>query len=245
MIIRKLFLKAGIILLVISFSLLISCQKAEKESSELVGKAWIHEFDVPTADFQSSGSNQYFILEPGYQLVLEGEDDGDIIRMEMTVLSDTKIIGEIETRILEEKESVNGEVVEISRNFFAISSIDSSVYYFGEEVDYFEEGEISDHEGAWLAGAEGAKFGLIMPGQPAVGYRFYEEYAPGKAMDKGEIAALDIESTVPAGNFTDCLKVEETSDLNVDEKEYKIYAPGIGLIVDESLKLVKYGYLQQ
>ena len=48
----------------------------------------------------------------------------------------------------------------------------------------------------------------------------------------------------PAGNFTNCLKTEETSALNLKEKEFKRYATGIGLIQDENLYLVKYRYVK-
>jgi hypothetical protein len=45
----------------------------------------------------------------------------------------------------------------------------------------------------------------------------------------------------PAGEFKNCLKVEETTPLERGEKEFKFYARGIGLLQDGSLKLVKYG----
>lgn len=45
----------------------------------------------------------------------------------------------------------------------------------------------------------------------------------------------------PAGEYRDCLKIEETTPLEPREKEYKIYAPGIGLIQDGPLRLVEFG----
>ena len=44
----------------------------------------------------------------------------------------------------------------------------------------------------------------------------------------------------PAGTFKDCLRVEETSGIAPDEKGYKTYAPGVGLIQDEDLLLTGY-----
>jgi hypothetical protein len=44
----------------------------------------------------------------------------------------------------------------------------------------------------------------------------------------------------PAGTFKQVLKTEETNALKPGEKEFKFYAPGIGLIQDEAIKLVKY-----
>ena len=54
--------------------------------------------------------------------------------------------------MVEERETEDGELVEVSRNFFAICEETNSVFYFGEEVDDDEDGEIVGHEGAWLAG---------------------------------------------------------------------------------------------
>ncbi len=45
----------------------------------------------------------------------------------------------------------------------------------------------------------------------------------------------------PAGEFTNCLKVEETTPLEPRTREFKYYAPGIGLVQSGSLKLVKFG----
>ena len=45
----------------------------------------------------------------------------------------------------------------------------------------------------------------------------------------------------PAGKFERCLKTEETSPLEPAVKEYKVYAPGIGIVQEGEAKLVKYG----
>jgi hypothetical protein len=37
------------------------------------------------------------------------------------------------------------------------------------------------------------------------------------------------------------LRVRETNPLEDGEEEYKLYAPGVGLIVDENLKLLRQG----
>jgi hypothetical protein len=193
--------------------------------------------------FTTTGSNQYFILEPGYQLVLEGTEDDETVRLVITVLDETKKIGNIETRVVEENESINGETIEISRNFFAFCEQTSSVYYFGEEVDIYKDGEIVNHSGAWIAEGDN-KAGIMMPGLILLGARYYQEIAPGIAMDRAEIISMTETLQTPAGNFTDCLKVQETTALNPNEMEYKIHAPGIGLIKDEDLLLVKYSYVK-
>jgi len=202
------------------------------------------DFDVSSYTFSTTGKNKYFILEPLYQLVLEGKDDDQSVRLEITVLDETLMVGNIETRIVEEKEMENGQIVEISRNFFAYCDQTADIFYFGEETDIYKNGEILDHEGSWRADEENCQAGILMPGRILLGARYYQEYAPGVALDRAENISITENKQTPAGDFTECLKTMETSGLNPKEMEYKLYAPTIGLIQDEELLLVKYGFIR-
>ena len=61
------------------------------------------------------------------------------------------------------------------------------------------------------------------------------------AMDRATIVSVTETVKTPAGEFTNCLKVEETTPLQRFVTEYKYYAPGIGMVQDGSMKLVKVG----
>src|SRR6185295_19521375 len=100
----------------------------------------------------------------------------------VTILPDTITIDGVKCGILEEKETKDGKLIEISRNFFATDPATGDVYYFGEDVDNYKDGKIVDHESAWHAGEKGAKFGLMIGAKPAVGDKFYQEIAPKVAM---------------------------------------------------------------
>lgn len=200
-------------------------------------QTWTSDFRLEPDELTSIGRNPYFILEPGYLLVLEAGNE----RLTITVLSETKKIDNVETRVVEERETRNGRPVEVSRNYFAISKRTNNVYYFGEDVDIYQAGQVASHEGAWIAGVNGARFGLAMPGAPTVKARYYQEFAPGLAMDRAEIVSLTETFNTPAGVFKGVLKVIETSPLERGAAEAKYYAPGVGLLRDGSLKLVKYG----
>jgi hypothetical protein len=200
--------------------------------------------------FSARGANPYFILRPGYELVFEGEEDGEALGLVITVLNQTKTIdvpdlGEVKTRVVEERETVDGELVEVSRNFFAICNRTNDVVYFGEEVDIYEEGEIVSHEGAWLAGQPAedgvAEPGLILPGTFLLGSRYFQEIAEGIALDRAEHTDMGLEVTVPAGTFEDCVEVTETTPLEPDSESVKIYCPEVGLVVDDVFELVSYG----
>jgi len=198
--------------------------------------SWTTDFPLEKGELASSGRNPYFILEPGYSLVLKGDEE----QVTVTVLAQTKKVDGVETRVVEERETKGGKLAEVSRNFFAISKRTNDVFYFGEEVDVYKDDKLVSHEGAWLAGAKDAKFGLMMPGRSSLHARYYQEIAPKVAMDRAENISVSETVKTPAGEFKNCLKVEETTPLEPG-KEYKYYAPGIGLVQDGSLKLVKYG----
>lgn len=224
-------------------AVLVTVCKAQ-ESGIAAESRWTETFDMADCAFASKGSNRYFILEPGYQLTLEGTDDDDSVRLQVTVLDETETVDGIETRVVEEREWVNGELIEVSRNFMAFCRKDQSVYYFGEDVDMYEDGEVTSHAGQWRAGEDGNRPGLMMPGLALLGASYYQEIAPDKAMDRARIISDSEVLDTPADRFDQCLKIEETTPLEPDALEYKVHAPGIGLIKDESLLLVKYGMIE-
>jgi hypothetical protein len=199
------------------------------------------EFFLDDCTFSSIGNNRYFPLQPGAFLILEGLDHDELERVVITVLDDVKTINGIDCRVVEEVETVDGEIVEISRNFFAQCDETSDVFYFGEEVDIYEDGVIVSHDGAWEAFKDGAKPGIIMPGRILLGSRYHQEIAPGVAEDRAEHIEFPERIRTPAGTFDFCLKVEESTPLEPGHASLKVYAPGIGLVRDGSIKLVAYG----
>jgi hypothetical protein len=208
------------------------------------GREYTREFNLGSRSWASNGSNDYFIMEVGYQLVLEGEDDGETLELQITVLNQTRVVDGVTCRVIEEREWENGELIEVSRNWFAMDTDTNSIFYFGEEVDDYKDGVIVGHGGEWESGVGGSKGGLMMPGLVLLGSAYYQEVAPGIAMDRGVHLSLSATRETPAGTFTNCLKVGETNPVDEEvEMEYKYYAKGIGLVQDEEAKLVSYGYI--
>jgi hypothetical protein len=205
---------------------------------------WMQSFPVDVTELVSEGENPYFILKPGYELTLAGKEGGKPLELVVTVLNDTMNVGGVTTRVVEERERIGGQLVEVSRNYFAIHPKTKDVYYFGEDVDIYKDGKIVNHEGAWHHGEHDAHFGLMMPGVPALGLRHYQELAPKVAMDRVEIVSLTERVTTPAGVFDGCLKMKETTPLERFARDYKIYAPGIGIVQDGAARLVSHKYIQ-
>jgi hypothetical protein len=203
-------------------------------------EGWSHEFGEDKADLTHTGRNRYFILEPGYYLALAKGDT----RITITVLNETKMIDGVETRVVEETETKGGQPVESTRDYYVISKKTNSVYYMGEDVKMYKDGKVTGNPGSWHSGVKGARYGLMIPGTPLVKGRYYQEVAPGAGMDRAEILSVTETVVTPAGTFKNCLKTEETTPLEPDSKDYKLYAPGIGQVSDGNLLLVEYGYLK-
>ncbi|MCX7920078.1 MAG: hypothetical protein N3A72_10840 [bacterium] len=204
-------------------------------SSKSAKSVWRDSFFVDKKNLRPIGENPYFILKPGYKLSYQ---EGDI-RITQTVLHETKVIDDVEVGVIENREEKNGKVFEVTKDYFAIDTITNDVYYFGEDVDVYKDGKIVGHDGAWVSGINGAKFGLMMPGKINVGDKYYQELAPKVAMDRAEIIETGLTIETPAGIFTNCIKVEETTPMEPKAKDYKWYAPGVGMIKDNDMILIK------
>ena len=228
-------------LLAVAAIVALCCGGAAAAQQDAAGtSSWQEEFGIADCRLLTEGRNTYFVLEPGYQLVLEGGGT----KLQITVLDETKTIGGTKTRVVEEREWKKGELYEVARNYFAICEQTRDVFYFGEDVDFYKNGKVTHHDGSWHAGVNGNRAGLIMPGTPKPRMKYYQEIAPGVAMDRAEVVSLTETCKTPAGTFTGCLKVKEGSAMELLASEYKYHAPGIGLVRDEDLRLVRYGFIK-
>ena len=173
------------------------------------------EFMIENCTFTALGDNPFFPLAPGLELTLEGDEDGVEIESIIEVLDETFVVDGVTTRVVTETESEDGELVEISRNYFAQCVETGDVFYFGEDVDDYEDGEIVGHGGAWLAGQNGARAGIMMPGTAIAGARYFQEIAPEVAMDRAENLATGVDVETEAGDFENCLVVIDSSALDI------------------------------
>ena len=182
--------------------------------------------DTANGPFSLEINNPYLPYPVGQIQVLEDKTE----KVQISVLNKTETVNGIETRVVEEREWKNGELQEVSRNFY-VQTPDGTVCYFGEDVDDYTAGRVTGHGGAWRAGDGVNKPGIIMPANPRVGQTYQQEIAPGVAMDRAEHIALENSFTTPIGTFKDVLYVKE---IPASEKRY---AKGVGLIFDDGLLL--------
>ena len=178
-------------------------------------------------------TNKYLPLASLKMDVLEGTEKGKTLRVERSVKEGSKtfMIGgqEVQALVMEDREFLSGELEEVTLDYFAQSD-EGSVYYLGEDVDNYKHGKVVAHEGAWLYGKDTKVPGVIMPAKPVVGLKFASESVPKITHEKDEIISTSETVTVPAGTYTNCVKVRETN--SDGETEFKYYAPGVGVIVE-------------
>ncbi len=207
-------------------------------------------FNVGNHNFSSltdgKVNNSYWKLEIGYRITLKGEDEGDHIVVNITVTGETENITiggrNITTRVVTEEEYEDGELVEISYNYLAICNETFDIVYFGELSVEYEDKVPVGTPGSWRA--EGLnKPGILMPGIFVVGDRYWQEYAPEEAMDRGENIAVNVVFRTTLGLHNSCVIIEDSNFLEPPRGEFKVYAPGIGIIADETLVITKYGYV--
>ena len=72
-----------------------------------------------------------------------------------------------------------------------------------------------------------------MLADPDVGDHYYQEFFAGEAEDEAVVAALGLDVSTGLGDFSDVLQIYETTALEPDHREFKYYAPGVGLILIE------------
>ncbi len=198
--------------------------------------------DPATATFSLASTNPYYPLVVGNSVVLEGMEDGVLIRVERTVLPDTETVAGVETHVLEAIEYLDDEIYEVARNFYVEAS-DGTVCYFGEDVDFYENGRVVNNDGSWRAGVDGAKPGIIMPASPAAGDGYYQENAPGIALDMGRVDAVGLSETFGTMSYDDVIRVMDSNPIDDEDacsEEEKLYVVGIGEAADTVKRMIAF-----
>jgi hypothetical protein len=152
---------------------------------------------VDPSDFVRHVDNAWFPLEPGTTYRHVGSKAGKRAVDVFRVSGQTKeILGVINTVVVD-KLYVNGRLEEIAHDWYA-QDRKGNVWYFGETIREFNsKGKEIPAQGAWQAGVDGARAGIVMPARPRVGYEFRPEYYKGTAEDRYRILDLSAKLKTP------------------------------------------------
>lgn len=175
--------------------------------------------------------NPYLALPVGKKMVFEAETEDGRERVVVVVPGWTRTIMGVGTLVYWDRVYLDGELVEDTRDYLAQHE-NGDVWYFGEDVDNYEDGRLADHEGAWLSGVDGALPGIWLTANAGVSDEYRQEYDPGKAEDMARVVALDETVETPLGTFAGCQKTFEWSPLFA-ETANKYYCRDTGSVVLE------------
>ena len=184
------------------------------------------EFDP--ANFQGDPiDNPFMPLAPGNTWVYQ---DAEGVTDTVTVTNQTITIEGVECVVVKDIAREGNKILESTKDYFA-QDVDGNVWYFGENTkEFLEDGGVS-FAGTWRAGVDNAEAGIIMLADPQVGDSYFEENAPGVAVDEAKVLKTNASATVPFGSFRNCLETLNTSALLPGDEEHKFYAAGIGNVL--------------
>jgi hypothetical protein len=208
---------------------------------------------IPQAGtFVPFSNNPFLPLSPGMEIELSGVVNGRTMTRSLSVLDEVRAVTNnpaspsrwINTRVVEQRTTENGSLLETAREFLAQCLETGDVWIFGRELEHYVDGDIVSTEGSWVAGTSEAQAGLVMPSQVAVGAQYPLGDAAGIYAGRATITATGLITVLPAGSFSDCITVAETDEANPQPASIlKTYAPGIGLVkVDEALQLSSFSF---
>ena len=184
---------------------------------------------IDPANFSSDITNPYFPLKPGTVFKFEGSRDGVARRDDMTVTDETKMIMGVKTVVVRDVASSDTEIVEKTVDWYAQDK-DGNVWYFGEDTAEYANGKVTNTDGTWMAGVDGAIPGIIMKAKPTVGEGYRQEYRPGVAEDYAKVINTEATAGGPTGKYEKVVATEDTDLLDKSKFEHKWFAPNIGLI---------------
>lgn len=192
----------------------------------------IYSIDIDPDDFVDTIDHEYYPMAEGVKLVYEGETEDGLEVIEVYNTGEKKEILGVQCTIVRDTVTIDGVLFEDTYDWFAQDK-DGNVWYFGEDSTEYEDGE-ADTAGSWESGVDGAMPGIIMYAKPMVGMMYRQEYYEGEAEDMGAVISYGESKTVEYGTFDDLLRIQDYNPSESEVIEYKYYAKGIGVIMEEA-----------
>lgn len=183
---------------------------------------------APTFSNPTSVTNPLFPISRLNQVILVGLSDGEPFRTETTLLPGTQEIdlgyGKVETLTSQYIAYRGRRIDEVALDWYGQAD-DGSVWYFGEDVFNYEDGEVDNLDGTWLACQDGP-VAMIMPARPRVGNVYRPENLYPDVFEEVTVSAVGVTVDGPLGPVGGAIAVKE---LHLDGKfEDKVFAPGYG-----------------
>lgn len=204
-----------------------------------IGPRGVDELKIPTPsadpdDYVEGITNPFLPLTPGSRWVYESDGD-EPETITVTVTDETRLVQGVTTTVVHDQATgPDGEVIEDTYDWFAQDAA-GNVWYFGEETVEYDEDGSEDTGGSWEAGVDGAQAGIAMLAIPRVGDGYQQEFLEGEAEDRASVISLDESVILDLGTYDGVLLTEDSTPLEPDQLERKYYAPGVGVVLEQSL----------
>ena len=183
-------------------------------------------------DFTTKITNKYFSLPVGKKLFLKANTESGVEEITIEISGETKVIEGVKTLVYLDTVHKNGVIYEITRDYLAQHKKTGDVWYFGEDVNnYDEKGNLKDHAGTFIHGKDGAKAGIWIKAKQIVGETYKQEYYKGVAEDIRDTVSIGQTVKTSLGVYKDCVKVYDWTPLDPESREYKYYCPSVGSLV--------------
>jgi len=181
---------------------------------------------IDPSDFVRHVDNRWFPLQPGTTYVYRGVKDGKHARDVFVVTHKTKRILGVTTTVVHDRLYLDGKLAERTTDWYA-QDRQGNVLYFGEATRALDRhGRLTDTEGSWQAGVDGARAGTFMPARPKVGDTFQQEFYRGHAEDRFRILS----------RRDPFLKTREWTPLEPGVIDAKYYVRGVGTVRESAVK---------
>ncbi len=186
------------------------------------------------ADFTAEVDHPYWPMQVGTIWRYVERDGRSVQRATVRVTGRTKVIAGIRARVVRDVVREGGEIVEATDDWYAQDS-GGMLWYLGEATAEYEDGEVVSTAGSWEHGVDGAQAGVILPARLRRGCRYREEHLAGQAEDRAEILSTRVVVDTETGRHRRVVQTANTTPLEPGLLENKLYAPGIGPVVEVDL----------
>jgi hypothetical protein len=191
---------------------------------------------ITAAMFGPNVDNPWFPLRPGTTYVYTGTKDNAAAVDVFAVSARTQVIDGVTTRVVHDRLYLDGVLEERTTDYYAQDRC-GNVWYFGEDTAQLDaRGKVVARDGTWRAGVAGAQPGVFMQAAPQIGRSFRQEWLAGQAEDVFSVIGFNQRVSVPYGTFHHAMRTSETTELEPDVLDNKLYVIGIGEVQELSVK---------
>jgi len=195
-----------------------------------------HEYEpvLNPANFVRAITNPYFPLPVGRTLIYKGIKNGKTQVDRVHVTSATRVLEGIKAVAVSDVATHNGKLLEKTTDWYAQDK-QGNVWYLGERTAAYGPAGRIDRSGSWQAGVRDGEPGIVMKANPQVPDAYRQEFLSGQAEDTAWIVNRGGSFRLRFKVVHQVLTSLEFTRLEPHVLDKKIYAPGLGIIVERAV----------